>query len=168
MKRKRTTMLNFRAPALVDRKLTYLSGMQCLGQVTVVCFLPYLRIIAAQRIDHVAEGFLTAGARFLIVACDERPLHRGWNDQTMPCTPIIDDLCGRLHRAFGITGSEPLSRCRSFVIDGTGQLRLQFTHDFTGHDCAAIRELVTMDRLHFGESALGPATVGGKAEHAPI
>jgi hypothetical protein len=25
-----------------------------------------------------------------------------------------------------------------------------------------------MDRLHFGESALGPATVGGKAEHAPI
>ena len=166
MRRNKAIMLNLRAPALVNRKLTYLSGMQCLGHVTVVCFLPYLRGMAAERIDGIAENFCRAGVRFLIVASGEGPLHGAWSDhQQMPRTPILGDPCGRLHRSFDVVESEPLSRCRTFVIDGAGVLRLQFMDDFTDHALAAIRQLVTKNRLSFVRSVPASETMIGEAEH---
>lgn len=168
MRRNRTRMLNFRAPALVDRNLTYLSGTQYLGHVTVVCFMPYPGIVAAEKIDRVTEGFLCAGVRFLIVASGARPLHRVWSDQQeMPRAPIMGDPCGRLHRLFCVVESEPFPRCRTFIIDDAGVLRLRFTHDFSDHDVAAIHHLVTMDRLYF-ESAVRPEAVSGEAEYVPV
>ena len=165
MRRNKTIMLNFRAPALVNRRLTYLSGMQCLGYVTVVCFLPYLRVMAAEKIDGIAEGFLRAGVRFLIVATGAGPLHCAWSDhEQMPRTPVLGDPCGRLHRSFGVE-SEPLSRCRTFVIDGAGILRLQFMHDFTDHAVAAIRQLVTKNRLSFVRSVPLSEKMIGEVEH---
>ena len=166
MRRNKTMMLKFRVPALVNRQLSYLSVMQCLGYVTIVCFLPYPRVMAAEKIDSIAEGFLRAGVIFLIVASGAGPLHRAWSDyQQMPRTPILGDPCGRLHRSFGVAESEPLSRGRTFVIDGAGVLRLQFMHDFTDHALAAIRQLVTKNRLSFAKSVPTLETMIGEAEH---
>ena len=166
MRRHKTMMLNFRVPALVNRQLSYLSGMQCLGYVTIVCFLPYPRVMAAEKIDCIAEGFLRAGVRLLIVASGAGPLHRAWSHyQQMPRTPILGDPCGRLHRSFGVAESKPLSRGRTFVVDGAGVLRLQFMHDFTDHALAAIRQLVTKNRLSFAKSVPASEIVIGEAEH---
>jgi len=119
-----------------------------------------------RTIDSIAEGFLRAGVRFLIVASGAGPLHRAWSDyQQMPRTPILGDPCGRLHRSFGVAESEPLSRCRTFVIDGAGVLRLQFMHDFTDHALAAIRQLVTKNRLSFAKSVPASEIMIGEAEH---
>lgn len=170
MNRQSTNMLNFRAPALVDGRLTYLSGKQFLGRVAVICFLPYPGIVAAGTLDRQTEEFRRIGVGFLIAISGARPFHRAWNDQEeTPRTPVMADPCGRLHRMFGVVAEEPSPRCRTFVIDGGGVLRLRFTHGFIDHDLAAIRHLVALNRLHLAEGVPSTETeMAAKGEYLPV
>lgn len=135
MKRNGTYALDFQAPALVGTQLTYLRGRQFMGHLVVLCFLPHAGPLQMDAIDRYAGRFLGIGVTLLIVSPDGRSLHRLWIDQSQKSSiAVLADPCGRLHRLFGVTGASLSSRCRSFVIDGEGVLRLCVSHNFIDGD----------------------------------
>lgn len=164
MKRNGMHALDFRGPALVGGALTYLRGTRYVDQVVALCFLPYAGIVSADMIDHHAQGFHDVDATLLIVASGARPLHRLWGDpQDRPRTPILADLGGRIHRAFGVVMMDLAQRCHTFVIDRTGLLRLRVSHDFIEHDLSVLRELIGASQGRVMERMMG----GAKAAYLP-
>lgn len=145
--------LDFHGPALVGGALTYLRGTRYIDQVVALCFLPYAGIVSADMIDRHARNFHDIDAALLIVASGTRPLHRLWGDQQAnPLTPILADLCGRFHRAFGVAVVELAQRCHTFVIDRTGLLRLRVSHDFVEHDLSVLREVIGSSQSRMTEA----------------
>lgn len=131
MKRNGMYALDFQGPALVEGRLTYLRGARYVDIVVALCFLPYARLVSAEKIDRQARRFQDLGAALLIVTSGRRPLHRLWVEQReRPATPVLADIFGRLHRSFGVTVEESAQRCHTFVIDRMGILRLRVSHDF--------------------------------------
>jgi len=143
MKRNGMHALDFHGPALVEGHLTYLRGTRYMNRVVVLCFLPYVGLLSADEIDRHAARFEEAGATLLIVSSGGRPLHRLWiEQQNKPNTPVLGDLCGRLHRLFGVAAAERSARCHTFMIDQEGILRLRVTHDFVDRDLETLRKIV--------------------------
>ena len=71
-------VLDFQAPALVGRQLTYVRTTQFAGQLVALCFLPYAGIVAIETFDHQAERFQRIDATLLIVSSSARLFHRMW------------------------------------------------------------------------------------------
>ncbi|MGA6826831.1 hypothetical protein ACO9S2_04350 [Nitrospira sp. NS4] len=139
MKRNGTYALDFQGPALVGGHITYLRGRRYLNRVVALCFLPYARLVPAEKLDRQARRFHEIGAALLIVASIARPLHRLWaGERDKPVTPVLADLCGRLHRSFGVPVEEPARRYQTFIIDRTGILRLRVNHDFFWQDLTVL------------------------------
>ncbi|BCA56635.1 peroxiredoxin [Nitrospira sp. KM1] len=142
MKQNGSYVLNFRGPALVGQQLTFVHGKQFEGRTMALCFLPYAGLIAPDKADHASEQFEFVGTTLVIVVSGAYPMHRLWSPHSeKPRTTILADPCGRLHRSFGVMDSQPSSRCRTFLIDREGILRLRVTHDFIEQDLEAIRTI---------------------------
>lgn len=155
MKRNGMHALDFHGPALVEGALTYLRGTRYVDQVVALCFLPYPGILPAAMIDYQAQGFHDVDATLLIVASGARPLHRLWTAEDRPCTPVLADLGGRLHRAFGVALMELAQRCHTCIIDRSGRLRLRVTHDFIEHDLSVLREVISASQGRIREGMAG-------------
>lgn len=156
MKRNGMQVLDFHAPALVGRQLTYLSGKQFVGRLVALCFLPYTGYVAAEALDRHAERFQRIDATLLIVSSGVRPFHRLWIDYwEKPWLPVLVDPCGRLHRSFGVAVAEPSPRCHTFVIDREGILRLRVTHDFVDGDLEVLRKIMGVDPIQAADRAAG-------------
>lgn len=141
MKRNGMYALDFHGPALVGGALTYLRGMRYVNSIVALCFLPYAGLLSPGEIDRQAARFEEIGATLLIVS--SRPLHRLWIGQPgKPNTPVMADLCGQLHRAFGVAATERSARCHTFMIDRKGVLQLRVTHDFVDGDLETLRKIV--------------------------
>ena len=166
MKRNGTYALNFHAPALVGRQLTYLHGQQFAGRYVALCFLPYAGVLSAEIIDGHSEQFDRVDATLLIVGSGPGPLHRLWTDQSeKPWTPVLVDPCGRLHRSFGVAVTEFPGRCHTFVIDRVGILRLRVSHDFVNGDMEALRKIVGLTQPRtIDPSGIGKVIASVKSE----
>jgi alkyl hydroperoxide reductase subunit AhpC len=165
MKRNGMYMLDFHGPALVERQLTYLHGQQLVRRLVALCFLPYAGLVSVDEIDRHAARFQQAGATLLIVDSSARPFHRLWIDQPeKPWTTVLADPCGRLHRVFGVAIEESSPRCRTFVIDRGGILRLCVSHDFIDGDLEVLRKIVGLTQHPSAYPAsIEQATTGAKA-----
>ncbi|BFU93569.1 MAG: protein of unknown function [Nitrospira sp.] len=154
MRLNETSMLDFRAPALVGGEVRYLSGKQFHGRVIVMCFLPDQGIIAAaETLDDQTERFREVEAEFLIVGSDACLHHQLWQDgENRHRATVLADPCRRLHRMFGIAGDSSGSECRTLLLDEEGIVRLRWRHDFSCSDLQAIRNLIVLNRFSFGES----------------
>lgn len=161
MKRNGTYALDFQVPALVGRQLSYLCGRQLVGRVVALCFPQDPERLSAPALDRHAARFQRMDAALLIVSADARPLHRWGDDQSaQPWTSVLADPCGRLHRSFGVASTESSPRCRTFVIDRAGILRLRLSHDFVDGDLEALWDLLQpIDR-----AVAGKATTAIKTE----
>ena len=149
MKRQGMRALDFRAPALMGGELTYLRGTRYVNRVVALCFLPAARFVSAEMIERHTQRFEELNATLLIVDSGAHPLHRWWTDEReKPSTRVLTDLCGRLHRYFGVVDAEPLQRCHTFIIDRTGILRLRVSHDFVEHDMTVLRGLILSSQSH--------------------
>lgn len=147
MKRIGAPSLNFRAPALVNGRLTYLGSMQFIGHWTALCFLPYVGIVEPDFLDQQADHLDQIDTTLLIVSSGTRPLHRVWIDRpTTPRTPLLYDPLGRLHRSFGVALAQIPVRCQTFLIDRAGLLRFHLIHDFTDRGLDALHEMVTLSQ----------------------
>ncbi|MEO5955755.1 MAG: redoxin domain-containing protein [Nitrospiraceae bacterium] len=166
MKRNGMYALHFHSPALIGGRLTYLHGRQFAGRVIALCFLPYAGLLSVGEIDRHAARFQQIGAALLIVDSSARPLHRVWVDQPeKPSTPILADPCGRLHRSFGVAVMQSTPRCRTFVIDRAGILRLRVSHDFVDAGLEVLRRIVGLDHIHASHSmAAGEDTMDAATE----
>jgi alkyl hydroperoxide reductase subunit AhpC len=166
MKRNGTYALDFHVPALVGKQLSYLHGRQLMGRLVALCFLPYAGLLSVDEIDRHAARFQQVGATLLIVSSGARPLHQLWIDQPeKPWTPVLADPGGQLHRSFDVAYTQSSSRCRTFVIDRQGILRLRVSHDFVGGDLEALRKIVGLNQRHPTDpAAAGTATADFKAE----
>lgn len=158
MKRNGIYALDFHGPALIGGEIKYLRGRQFLDKVLALCFLPYPGLVPTEMIDRQACRLREVDATLLLVASGTRPLHRLWRERgDKPTVPVMTDLCGRLHRAFGVAVVEPGQRCHTFVIDRTGVLRLRLSHDFVEHDLTILRAMIgashNTDRNDFADSA---------------
>ena len=148
----RRPLAQFRTPALVDVRLTYLSSIQFIGHWIAVCFLPYVGIVKPNFLDRQADHLDRIDTTLLIVSSGTRPLHRLWFDRpTTPRTPLLYDPLNRLHRAFGVTPSQIQVRCQTFLIDRAGLLRFHLVHDFTDRGLAALQEILTMSQSQDSE-----------------
>lgn len=169
MKRNGMHALDFHGPALVERHLTYLRGTRYMNRVVVLCFLPYVGLLSADEIDRHAARFEEAGATLLIVSSGGRPLHRLWiEQQNKPNTPVLGDLCGRLHRLFGVAAAERSARCHTFMIDQEGILRLRVTHDFVDRDLETLRMTVGLTDIQRANAEPDHETATNKAEYVPV
>jgi alkyl hydroperoxide reductase subunit AhpC len=149
MKRNGMYALDFHGPALVDGDVTYLHGRRYEAKIVALCFLPDVSRVSTKVIDRQAQRFEDIGVALLFVASGARPLHRMWiGRQNKPCTPVLADPCGRLHRSFGVDSASPSRRCHTFVIDGSGVLRLCVSHDFTERDLTLLLELIVSSQSH--------------------
>lgn len=156
MKRHGIYALDFRGPALVEGALTYLRAQQYAGQVVALCFVPYAGLLLPDMIDRCARRFQEVAASLLLVVSGARPLHRLWlEDACPPRTPVLADPCGRLHRAFGVGVEEPDRRCRTFVLDQSGIVRLRISHDFLEHDLGMVWELIEGSQQADGSEGSG-------------
>lgn len=169
MKRNGMRVLDFHAPALVRRQLTYLSGRQFLGQLVALCFLPYAGLVTVKKLDDYARQFQQIDATLLIAISGSRPFHRLWiNQSEKPFTTLLADPCGRLHRLFGLGPIEPAPRCRTFVIDRGGILRLRVTHDFVDEDLHALRNILELNDLANNAPVKREMTIDTKTEHLSV
>jgi peroxiredoxin len=168
MKRNGMHALDFHGPALVEGHLTYLRGTRYVNRIVALCFLPYAGLLSADEIDRHAAQFEEVGATLLIVSSGVRPLDRLWIGQPVkPNTPVLADLCGRLHRSFGVAAVERTARCHTFMIDRSGILRLRVTHDFVDRDLKTLRKIVGLTDIHrAAESDHEAAT--NKAEYVSV
>lgn len=140
-------MPRFRAPALMEGRLTYLDSARLIGRWTALCFLPYVGIVEPAFLDHQADRFDRLDTTLLIVSSGTRPLHRLWLDRpTKPRTPLLYDPLARLHRAFGVVPEQTPVRCQTFLIDRANLLRYHLVHDFTERGLAALHEIVTLSQ----------------------
>lgn len=169
MKRNGMYALDFHSPALVEGHLTYLRGTQYMNRVVALCFLPYVGLLSADEIDPHAAMFEAVGATLLIVSSGVRPLDRLWIGQPVkPNTPVLADLCGRLHRLFGVAAAERSARCHTFMIDQKGILRLRVTHDFVDRDLETLRKIVGLTDIHRANVGPGCEVTTNKAEYVPV
>ena len=84
----------------------------------------------------------SGGYHLVIVSSGVRSLHRLWADEpAQPRTAVLGDLCGRLHRSFGVRMSKSSVWCHTFIIDGEGILRLRLTHHFVERDLDTLRQM---------------------------
>lgn len=157
--------LHFRAPALIEGRLTYLGSKQFAGRWTALCFLPYVGIVEPGFIDRQADGLGGLETTLLIVSSGARPLHRVWMDRpTRPRTPLLYDPLNRLHRTFGVDPLRTPVRCQTFVIDRAGVLHFHLIHDFTDRGLCAVQEIVLLSQarsadrtpMDHSENNLGP------------
>ena len=170
MKQNGMHVLDFHVPAMVGKQLIYLRGEHLAGRLVVLCFLPYAALISGEKIDHQADQFQEIETALLIVVSGPRPLHRLWIDQSQaPWTAVLADPCRQLHRLFGVQAVEASPRCRTFVIDLNGILRLRVTHDFVESDLAALRKIVGLNRMYTGDTggSLG-RTSDIKKDYLPV
>lgn len=165
MKRNGMYALDFHGPALVEGDLTYLQGTRYVNRVVALCFLPNTGLLSAGEIDRHGERFDKVGATLLIVSSGACPLYRWWIGQPgKPNTPIMADLCGRLHRSFGVTKTERSVRCHTFMIDRSGILRLRVTHDFVDGDLETLRKIVGLTDVRRADAESGDEVVTREAE----
>ena len=147
MKRIDAPSPSFRAPALVEGRLTYLGSTQFAGRWTALCFLPYVGIVEPDFLDHQADHLDRIDTTLLIVSSGTRPLHRIWLDRPRkPRTPLLYDPLGRLHRSFVVAPAQIPVRCQTFLIDRAGHLRFHLVHDFTDRGLSALHEIVTLSQ----------------------
>jgi hypothetical protein len=169
MKRNGMYALDFHGPALVGGELTYLGGARYFNRVVALCFLPYVGLLSAGEIDRHAERFDEVGATLLIVNSGVRPLHRLWIGQPdKPNTPVLENLCGRLHRLFGVVTREGSVRCHTFMIDWKGVLRLRVTHDFSDNDLETLRKIVGLTDIHRANAESDHEVAMNKADSVPV
>lgn len=169
MKRNGMHALDFHGPALVGGDLTYLNGTRYLNRVVALCFSPYVGFLSVEEIDWHATRFDKVGATLLIVSSGARPLHRLWiGHPDKPNTPILEDLCGRLHRLFGVAARERSVRCHTFMVDRNGILRLRVAHDFVDHDLETLRKIVGLTDIHRPNAELDHEGATNKAEYVPV
>lgn len=147
MKRIGAPSPSFRAPALVEGRLTYLGSTQFAGRWTALCFLPYVGIVEPDFLDHQADNLDRIDTTLLIVSSGTRPLHRVWLDRPATArTPLLYDPLCRLHRSFGVPPAQIPVRCQTFLIDRAGILRFHLVHDFTERGLGALHEIVTLSQ----------------------
>jgi len=170
MKRNGMYALDFHSPALVGGDLTYLCGTRYVNRVVALCFLPYFGLLSTEEIDRHATRFDEVGATLLIVSSGVRPLHRLWVGQPgKPSTPVLSDLCGRLHRSFGVAAAaERSARCHTFMIDRKGILRLRVAHDFVDRDMEMLRKIVGLTDIRKANAEPDHETATNKAAYAPV
>ncbi|MGH7216752.1 MAG: hypothetical protein ACREIG_05905 [Nitrospiraceae bacterium] len=148
MKRNGMHALDFHGPALVGGEVTYLHGTRYVNRVVALCFVPYVSLLPAEEIERHAARLDEVGATLLIVSSAVRSLDRLWLwHPDKPNTPVLTDLCGRLHRSFGVA-VERSARCHTFLIDRKGILRLRVTHDFVDRDMETLCKIVGMTDIH--------------------
>jgi peroxiredoxin len=165
MKRNGMHALDFHGPALVGGTLTYLHGTRYVNRIVALCFLPYAGLLSSGEIDRHAARFKEAGATLLIVSSGVRLLHRLWIGRPdKPNTPVLEDLCGRLHRLFGVATRERSARCHTFMIDRSGILRLHITHDFVDGDLETLRKIVGLTDVSKANTASGNEMATNEAE----
>ena len=153
MKRNGMHALDFQGPALVGGGVTYLRGTRYVDRVVALCFLPYVSLLPAGEIDRYAARLDEVGATLLIVSSGVRSLDRLWlRYPDKPNTPVLADLCGRLHRSFGLVPAERTSRCHTFLIDRNGLLRLRFTHDFVDRDMKTLCKIVGLTDIRIADT----------------
>lgn len=161
MRRHGMYALDFCSPALVEGALTYVRGQRYAGQVVALCFVPYAGLLLPDVIERCAARFEEVESALLLVVSGARPLYWMWlEDARQLRTPVLADLCGRLHRSFGVAIQEPLQRCRTFVIDRLGILRLRVSHDFLEHDLSLVGELIKSSQQPAGSSDIGEGDRG--------
>lgn len=165
MKQNGMYALDFHGPALMGGDLTYLHARRYADRIVALCFLPDVSRVSVKMIDRLAQRFEDLDVALLFVASGARPLHRMWIGQpNKPSTPVLADPCGRLHRSFGVAIASPSRRCHSFVIDGSGVLRLCVSHDCTERDLTLLLDLIVSSRSH--KKTWGPdetKSVSGRA-----
>lgn len=165
MKRNGMYALDFQGPAMVEGQSTYLRGARYVNRVVALCFLPYVGLLSADEIDQHAVQFEEAGATLLIVSSGGRPLHRLWiEQQNKPNTPVLGDLCGRLHRLFGVATAERSARCHTFMIDRKGILRLRVTHDFVDNDLETLRKIIGLTGIRRAAAEPDHEAIPNKAD----
>ena len=168
MKRNGMYALDFQGPAMIEGHLTYLRGTQYMNRVVALCFLPYAGLLSVDEIDRQAAQFEEVGATLLIVSSGVRPLDRLWIGQPVkPNTPVLADLCGRLHRSFGVAAAERSVRCHTFMIDRKGILRLRITHNFVDRDLKTLRKIIGLTDIHRAAESDHEAAPN-KAEYVPV
>ena len=168
MKRNGMRALDFHGTALVGGVLTYLNGTRYMNRVVALCFLPYVGLLSAGEIDRHAARFDKVGATLLIVSSGG-PLHRLWiGHQDKPNTPVLEDLCGRLHRLFGVAAREQSARCHTFMIDRNGILRLRVTHDFVDNDLETLRKVVGLTDIRSANAEPDDEVIPKKADYVPV
>jgi alkyl hydroperoxide reductase subunit AhpC len=169
MKRNGMYALDFHGPALVGGDLTYLSGTRYLNRVVALCFLPHVGLLSAGEIDRHAARFDEIGATFLIVNSGVHPLHRLWIGQPdKPNTLVLEDVCGRLHRLFGVAARELSIRCHTFMIDRSGILRLRVTHDFVDRDMETLRKIAGLTDIQRANAEPDREAVTNKVEYVSV
>jgi alkyl hydroperoxide reductase subunit AhpC len=110
--------------------------------------VPYVSLLPAEEIERHAARLDEVGATLLIVSSAVRSLDRLWLwHPDKPNTPVLADLCGRLHRSFGVAVERSV-RCHTFLIDRKGILRLRVTHDFVDRDMETLCKIVGMTDIH--------------------
>jgi hypothetical protein len=143
MNRNGMPILKFHGPALIGGVLAYFRGTRYVDDVVALCFVPYVGHLSGHMIDSQAQRFEDVGAALLIVVSGPLSLRQLWIGQRdKPVTPILADPCGRLHRSFAVAVQEPAQQCHTFVIDGTGIVRLRLSHDFVEHDLTILQEVI--------------------------
>ncbi len=169
MKRNGMHALDFHGPALVGGDLIYLSGTRYLNRVVALCFLPHTGLLSSGEIDRHAARFDEIGATLLIVNSGVHPLHRLWIGQPdKPNTPVLEDVCGRLHRLFGVAARERSERCHTFMIDRSGILRLRVTHDFVYNDLETLRKIVGLTDIRRANAEFDHEVATNKADSVPV
>ncbi len=149
MKRNGMHALDFHGPALVGGEVTYLHGTRYVNRVVALCFVPYVSLLPADEIECHAARLDKVGATLLIGSSGVRSSDRLWIlHPDKPNTPFLADLCGRLHRLFGVAARERSARCHTFMIDRKGILRLRVTHDFVDRDMETLCKIVGMTHIH--------------------
>jgi alkyl hydroperoxide reductase subunit AhpC len=97
MERNGMHVLDFQAPALVRKQLTYLRATQFADQLVALYFLPYAVIVVVETLDHQAERFQWIDATLLVVSSSDHPFHRMWIEQSdnrgLRCWPTLLDNC---------------------------------------------------------------------------
>ncbi|MGQ0810263.1 MAG: hypothetical protein ACT4OO_03445 [Nitrospiraceae bacterium] len=147
MKRIGSSLLSFRAPALVAGTVTYLGSTQFSGRWMALCFLPYAGIVEPDFVDRQADHLDLIDTTLLIVSSGIRPLHRVWIERpTRPRTPLLYDPLGRLHRTFGVAPARLPVRCQTFLVDRASVLRFHLVHDFTERGMSALHEIVQLSQ----------------------
>jgi len=159
MKQNGMYALDFHGPALMHGDLTYLHARRYADRIVALCFLPDVSRVSTKMIDRQGRRFENVDVTLLIVASGSRPLHRMWiGRQNKPSTPVLADPCGRLHRSFGVGIASPPRRGHTFVIDGSGVLRLCVSHDFTERDLTLLLELIVSSQSHKTAGRAGDIT----------
>lgn len=153
MKHNGMPILTFRATALVHGSVSYVDARQYIGRSAVICFLPYASMVPIEQLDREACLFQDIDVELLIVISGTRPLHRLWLGQShKPKATVFADLCGRLHRMFGVNPHESVPKCHTFVADKRGILCVRLTHEFIAQDLRILRRVVGWERIPAAES----------------